>query len=605
MCSRPIEFEGIACSREAIAFRLSSFEGTIIGLMKLDSSKKNPKIYKLRGHKGVIQDIQYNLHHENIIASTGDDGSILIWNTDNLNDEMTHSSILNGHSKRCSSLDWNPVVNNTIVSIGQDQKIICWDVENEKSILSLNLNKAPLCCKWNLDGSLLSYIDGNSKLSIIDVRLNKIITSVKSHKDPKKPKVMWIDGLSGTKYNIISTGFSINHCREVKLWDIRNINNPINVIDLDSLPSPLYPYYDEGLGIIVLLGKGETINRFLFYSCGNIKPLTGARSRFSHAGFGFAPKTECITSKCEVAKVFKMESRTIYMSSIIVPRKNKEQFPKDLYPDLIVEPTFTTNEWVNFVEKPILRREFLSISNKKEQALLKKCNNNNNISYNSIFNTLSEKFKYPIKSNNHSSRNSTFSKNNSINNYQIPEEKNEKKLKAKNIFFNVFKSSKNKKINDEKSDKQSKSTTNNSLKINTYENVEQLNDISERLSKTEEENIELKKSVSELQERIKILENFCSGSNKYYETEESFKSIEKKEYYKKNSSTNKGNTKDSKLSSPSFHMIDNKKEEKIKKDIDTTHREIKHKEKLKKKIKSEKIIFDKVIFGNDSENNKN
>ncbi|CRH02929.1 coronin, putative [Plasmodium relictum] len=589
MCSRPIEFEGIACSRKAIAFRLSSFEGTIIGLMKLDSSKKNPKIYKLRGHKGVIQDIQYNLHYENIIASTGDDGSILIWNTNNLKDELTHSSILNGHTKRCSSLDWNPVVNNTIVSIGQDQKIICWDVENEKNIFSLNLNKAPLCCKWNLDGSLLSYVDSSTKLSIIDVRLNKIINSVKSHKDPKKPKVMWIDGLSGTKYNIISTGFSVNHCREVKLWDIRSIDNPINVIDLDSLPSPLYPYYDEGLGIIVLLGKGETINRFLFYSCGNIKPLTGTRSRFSHAGFGFSPKTECMTSKCEVAKIFKMESRTIYMSSVIVPRKNKEQFPRDLYPDLIVEPTFTANEWMNFVEKPILRRPFLGIPNKKEQGLLKKCNNNSNnnsnnknVSYNSIFTTISEKFRYSNKSNNHSSRNSTLSKNNSIKNYQMSEEKNEKKFKAKGMFYNVFKSNKDKKIADEKNDRKRKSTANSSLKNSTTNNIEQLNDLSERLSKTEEENIELRKSVSELQERIKVLEHFCSSKSEHYEKEESLEDIEKK-YHKQILTTKQESTEENKPFPSSLHISDNKKEENVKKCTDNSLGGGKYKEKLKKR----------------------
>lgn len=597
VCSRPIEFEGIACSTDCVAFRCAALDGVIIGVMKMDAPKVNPKIYKLKGHKGMIQDLQFNPHYDNVLASTGEDGCVLLWKLKHVSDDTTSCMLMTGHMKRCTSIQWNPVVKKVICSISHDQNILSWDVERGKSMITIHVDNIPQCCKWNIEGSLLAYIDTSSYLKVIDMRLNKTINSVKCHGDAKKPKVTWVDGLRGSKYYLISSGFNINHCREIKLWDLRNIEEPVNVIELDSSPSTLYPFYDEGIGLISLFGKGESINRFLFYYGGSIKQLTGARSKFSHGGFGIAPKTLCETSKCEVMKFFKVESRNVHMSGVLVPRRNKDMFSPDLYPDLINEPTFTVDEWMNFAEKPIVRKPFLSL----KKMLSEKEENNLNATY-------EKKSKTDI-GNKRSDSNEDFRKHASLQKPSIGSpfldiDKKNERPRYKSASTHATKGS----------IKEDKSPT--GLKDPHVKNIML------RLLKAEEENVKLKKAISNLEERMKRIECAHDSSQTTEMIVDPMKMRQSEKFYPQLNSLTSETTHDTwkvDKEKPVFSSLNRnskkeadkkikfekkmqsekimKLEKKIQSESDTLFNKEDNKEdKIKKNIKSENKIFFDLTF---------
>lgn len=599
VCSRPIEFEGIACSTDTLAFRCAALEGVVIGVMKTDAAKVNPKVYKLRGHKGMIQDLQFNPHYNNVLASTGEDGCVLLWKLNEVSDDTTYCMLMAGHMKRCTSIQWNPVVKKVVCSIGHDQNILSWDVERGKSIISMHVDNIPQCCKWNIEGSLLAYIDTSSNLKVIDMRLNKTISSVKSHGDSKKPKVTWVDGLRGTKYYIISSGFNINHCREIKLWDIRNIEEPVNVIELDSSPSSLYPFYDDGIGLISLLGKGESINRFLFYYSGSIKQLTGARSKFSQGGFGMAPKTQCETSKCEVMKFYKVESRNVHMGGVMVPRRNKDIFSADLYPDMISEPTFTINEWLNFAEKPIVRKPFLNLKKLSSEK------------HEDDVNTKSGKKSKTDNLNQSESSKDDFRKHSSMDKPSIG-----------SPFLDV--DTKNDRIRYKSASTHSTKGTIKEDKSSEGFKDPNVKTIMLRLLKAEEENIKLKKAIVNLEERMKRIESTHASSRTSGINEDTVKTAQSEKFYPKLNSLTSETTQDcwkldntksglssvnrnSKKDSEKKSSLDkqSKLEKKIKSESDTMfHKEQNKEDKIKKNIKSENKIFFDLTFS-DAERNSN
>lgn len=362
ICTRPIEFEGIACSIEYLAFRLSYSCGSVVGLMNLSAPLAKPTIFTLNGHEKAIQDIQFNPHNQKIMASCGDDGLIVVWNLNDLAESNRSYTTLKGHAKRCSCISWNPVVSNVLASSGNDQTVVCWDVEHNKSLFSLNLKSNACCSKWNMKGSLLAYTDESCMLNIIDIRLNKTVHSFFCHDEQKKTKVVWADGLCETNFSILSTGFKKGHFRQIKLWDLRKTKTPVYSAEFDSSPSALYPVYEEGLGIIALVSKGESIFRFFTCSIEHVQHIPVPRSAISHGGFGIAPKSLCLTNKCEILKFYRIESRNIYTTSVCVPRNNVNTFCADLYPDVISSPTYSIKEWISLKEKSIVREPFTPVT---------------------------------------------------------------------------------------------------------------------------------------------------------------------------------------------------------------------------------------------------
>ncbi|GAW83876.1 coronin [Plasmodium gonderi] len=361
ICSRVIDSCGIACSSGYVAVPWEVDGGGLIGVIRLENQMRNPPVIKLKGHTSAILDLQFNPCFSEILASGSEDLSIRIWevrhNDETVKEIKDPQCILKGHKKKISIVDWNPLNYHILGSSGFDGIVNIWDIENEKRAFQINIPQKLSSLKWNLKGNLLSGTCIGKYMHIIDPRNREISSSFHTHGGGKNAKNIWIDGLGGDDNYILSTGFSKNHMREIKLWDIKNTSSALVTMSIDNASAPLIPHYDESTGLIYIIGKGDGNCRYYQHSIGSIRKVNEYKSCSPFRSFGFMPKQACDVYKCEIGRVYKNENNnSIRPISFYVPRKNRTKFQEDLYPPILMhDPYSTSKNWINGKDNEINR----------------------------------------------------------------------------------------------------------------------------------------------------------------------------------------------------------------------------------------------------------
>jgi histone-binding protein RBBP4 len=77
-------------------------------------------------HKGVVEDVAWSRHNENIFGSVGDDKNMIIY--DLRSDKPSYT--IEAHSLEVNSIDFNYFNNNLILSGSNDKTIALWDMRN-------------------------------------------------------------------------------------------------------------------------------------------------------------------------------------------------------------------------------------------------------------------------------------------------------------------------------------------------------------------------------------------------------------------------------------------------------------------------------------------
>jgi len=179
--------------------------------------------------------------------------------------------------------------------------------------------------------------------------------------DPRKPDdamgvVGAFGGIKATKcffvnaYGCVgSTGFSKSAKRELKMWDLRNIEKPIYDQGLDNASSVLIPNMDDDLNILYLAGKGD--NSVSYYELRNDDKichyLSLYRDGVPQKGGGWVYKRGLSVMKCEVQRFLKLTKDSVVPISFIVPRKSGgDVFQEDIYPNCrSAKPGLSADEW--------------------------------------------------------------------------------------------------------------------------------------------------------------------------------------------------------------------------------------------------------------------
>lgn len=404
ICTKPMDSCGITCGSDFLAAPWEVGGGGVIGVLRLTDTIRNPPIMKLKGHTAPILDLSFNPSYDSVIASCSEDLTIRVWDLINLNDMCYIDSydcstgdannkingfdqyndiykahktdigslmdkntktvdikeclcILKGHKKKVTFIHWNARSPYILASTGFDGQVNIWDIENEKMAFQLNVPKKLTSLKWNVRGGLLSGTCINKNVHVVDPRMKNICTSFKAHTGGRMAKCTWIDGLSGNDDYVLSTGFTKESIRELKLWDLKNTSEPIDIKHLDNSAAPLFPFYDETIGVIYVVGKGDGNCRYFQHFNGTLQKIGEYRSNLPFKSFGFMPKQICNTRNCELGKVYKNENNdSIKPISFCVPRKNASEFQEDLYPPLITEDFYNeTSNWVEGKDEKIRR----------------------------------------------------------------------------------------------------------------------------------------------------------------------------------------------------------------------------------------------------------
>ena len=166
------------------------------------------------------------------------------------------------------------------------------------------------------------------------------------HEGAKASRAVWL----GERQQVLTTGFKKGASdREMALFDVRNLSARLTSVDLDSIPSSLFPFFDADLGIVYLVGKGDG-NIRIFELNDSAKPLEAAgefRSSQAQAGFAMLPKSSCDVMRCEVARFLKLQGNSVVPIRFEVTRQNVgHMFHNDLFPDTFDgKPVYAADEW--------------------------------------------------------------------------------------------------------------------------------------------------------------------------------------------------------------------------------------------------------------------
>ena len=147
-------------------------------------------------------DVAWNPFNENIIASCSEDCMVKLWEIpdDGLKDNWGGDKAmmeLSGHNRKCGHIHWHPTAENILASSGFDNIIIIWNVEIGKEMLKVFLHNIYNFCAmcvlrcvimqitghpdtiysfdWNLDGSLIATTCKDKKIRVINPRNNEIV----------------------------------------------------------------------------------------------------------------------------------------------------------------------------------------------------------------------------------------------------------------------------------------------------------------------------------------------------------------------------------------------------------------------------------------------
>lgn len=286
---------------------------------------------------------------DHLVATATQDAKAHLWRfpEGGLTEDITTpvQTFAGGHATRLVLIDFHPLAEGVLVTVGADKTVRLWDVESAGERVVLTDHRDQITSlTWNPDGSQLATFCKDKKQRIFDPRGKAVVSEVAAHEGTKGGRVQWLGPLG----QILTTGFTRQSEREVRVWDPRSLAQPLVTQKLDVSPAMLLPVYDADTGVLFLSGKGDGLMRTfeLTDSAPFLNPLVEYKSNKPAAGITCVPKHGLNVKECEIARFYKLSGREVIPISFMVPRLNKDFFQDDLFPDTWDgQPAYTADSW--------------------------------------------------------------------------------------------------------------------------------------------------------------------------------------------------------------------------------------------------------------------
>lgn len=330
--------------------------GSLAVLNSKQFGRLGPGVSLINGHSGAILDFEFNPFNECIIATASEDTTLKVWKVpeDGLKSNMREPLVsLEKHSKKVQFCTFNPSAEYIIASSAFDSVIKVWDMSEQEEVCGLTVPDQVMALKWNYNGSLLAATCKDKKLRIFDPRAGVCVGASKVHEGVKASKLAWIGHPTNSNecQKLITTGFSQQSERQCSLWDMRLFSEtgdgvePITTKNMEQGIGAIFPFYDEGTGLLFIAGKGDANVRYFEVTGDDMHYISDYRSGTQQRGLTFLPKHCCDTSKHEIMRGLKLESNCIQPISFRVPRRS-ESFQEDIFPDAPgMIPACSNEEW--------------------------------------------------------------------------------------------------------------------------------------------------------------------------------------------------------------------------------------------------------------------
>ncbi|CAH7687104.1 hypothetical protein BY996DRAFT_6710189 [Phakopsora pachyrhizi] len=363
----------VAANPKFLSVNYQASGGGAFLVVPLTHTGKLPDLYPLcRAHTAPVLDTSFSPFSDNLIASSGEDGKVVITQIDEnkltaaLRTEKAEVSDLEpllrlaGHGRKAGHVRWHPIAENVLASASLEVKL--WDVE--KNTCAVELPQQPdmvASMSFNWTGTLLATTCKDKKLRMYDLRSGKLASIADSHTGIKGSRVEWM----GRRDRICTTGFSKMSDRQVFIWDSGDLSRgPLKNLSVDTSSGTLMPFWSDN-DILFLAGKGDGNIRYYEYEADDLHYLTEYKSTEPQRGMCWLPRRALNTQECEIARAYKVTNTLVEPISFIVPRKS-DSFQADIYPPALSgTPALSANEFFSGKSaEPIL----VNLENQAEAA---------------------------------------------------------------------------------------------------------------------------------------------------------------------------------------------------------------------------------------------
>jgi coronin-1B/1C/6 len=224
---------------------------------------KLPDIVPLaRSHTAPVLDTDWSPHSDTIVASSGEDGNVLIWQVDPSVFEGWNSDgwtpvdfspvlHINASPRKVGQVLWNPAAQHVLASAVGDHTVKLWDLgapESPRAVLAGHGDSIQSLA-FNPTGQLLATTSRDRKLRLFDPRAGgEAVRITEGHGGIKGARVVWM----GDRDRIATTGFSRMSDRQVGVWELGALKN-VKTITLDQSAGVVMPFWSDNN--ILFLGE--------------------------------------------------------------------------------------------------------------------------------------------------------------------------------------------------------------------------------------------------------------------------------------------------------------------------------------------------------------
>jgi coronin-7 len=281
----------------------------------------------------VVVDLDYSPFESNSNASVHplaigcEDGTIKIFHDGQLRSTLKHGS---SDSKKMDNINFHSTTTDILAS-SSDKVIQVWDIQRESLIRDLEAPDQIQSMSWSFDGTKLSTVSKDNYLRQWDPRQKSQISEGICHTGIKPSKVVDLK----EEHYIFTTGFSQKREREYAVWDARNLTRAVKLQCIDSSVGMLSPLYDPDADLMFLLGKGDSVIRWLHVDSTRVIDFPSVSVGSSIMAGTLLPKRSCevMTGEADRLYIATANGSTIIPVSVIVPRRTYADFHADLFPD--------------------------------------------------------------------------------------------------------------------------------------------------------------------------------------------------------------------------------------------------------------------------------
>lgn len=125
-------------------------------------------------------------------------------------------------TRKVGNVTFHPTADNVLASTSGDYSLKMWDIVRSSNQLTLKHPDIIQSISFNRDGNSVVTTCRDKKIRIWDPRTNKVAQEARGHAGAKNCRTVFLNG-----ERIVSAGFGKMSDRQLGLWDVKNLTEPI------------------------------------------------------------------------------------------------------------------------------------------------------------------------------------------------------------------------------------------------------------------------------------------------------------------------------------------------------------------------------------------